>query len=701
MSLKSGNKFNIWPFLPWLLFVAGLSFTLFAARYVWVAGEAEDRQRFQKATMEIANAVKSMMEVHEAVLRGTAGFFGANESVSPEQFRKYVGRLLLRKYYPGVQQLGFIERQYPDKPYEPTLLLHTSPDGTLPATSASVVSVKFLEPVGRNLVSLDALINTTPAMRAAMQSAGDNGIPVVAAPVALSHGVLDPKQLEVVMFIPVYKNGGIPASQAARRSTLLGFTVALSPSRDLFKAMLKGLPPTSIKLRATDTTFDKPVFLFETDSESIADGNNNSRFTDVRNTAIRGRNWRLEFFSPYNYGSSYLKGAFPATAVAGTIFSFLILMFGLGQVRARQHAEEAIGQLRTSEHELQEASTVLEWKVAERTNTLERTISDQALMKEFTDQLQACFTIEEAGSAIQHFSAKLFPGWSGSMTLLRSSKNLIEVISRWGEDATGQSMFAPDDCWALRRGRPHHVEDGGSGVACSHFEDFSGMESLCVPMLAQGDTIGTLHLCRRVNDHRMDGERQLAVIVAEHVGLVLANIKLREVLRAQSVRDPLTNLFNRRYMEASIERELARCIRNSCPLSVMMLDLDHFKKFNDTYGHEVGDEILRRLSHILQTSVRSEDIACRYGGEEFLIIMPDATLQEALERAENIRVNVADTEIRHRNEIYKDLTISIGVASYPDHGMDATSLVRKADTALYQAKAEGRNKVKQFDEGKA
>lgn len=167
---------------------------------------------------------------------------------------------------------------------------------------------------------------------------------------------------------------------------------------------------------------------------------------------------------------------------------------------------------------------------------------------------------------------------------------------------------------------------------------------------------------------------------------------LQAQLHEQANRDPLTGLYNRRYLDGTLERELARCKREGHPLSLMLLDIDHFKSINDTYGHQAGDEVLRRLADLLAHQARAGDVACRYGGEEFLLLLPNMPLAAALERAERWRRSFADGEMAF-GELRLRATLSVGIAAYPGHGTEAARLIRQADEALYRAKARGRNRI--------
>jgi diguanylate cyclase (GGDEF)-like protein len=220
---------------------------------------------------------------------------------------------------------------------------------------------------------------------------------------------------------------------------------------------------------------------------------------------------------------------------------------------------------------------------------------------------------------------------------------------------------------------------------------------VCTPLVAQGNSLGVLYVA---SDGRSDhgkglnqAKQRLADTVAAQLGLGLANVQLREILRSQSIHDPLTGLFNRRYMAETLEREVHRVRRVGSPLGVLMVDVDGFKQQNDTFGHDAGDAILVELAGLLQRSLRKEDIACRYGGEEFVLVLPDAALENASRRAEQLREAVRRMRVSHRDTLLGPITVSIGVAAFPIHGSDGASLLKAADMALYEAKKGGRDRV--------
>ena len=318
------------------------------------------------------------------------------------------------------------------------------------------------------------------------------------------------------------------------------------------------------------------------------------------------------------------------------------------------------------------------------------------LANDMADMLQACQISEEAYEAIGHFMPRFFPEDAGALYMLNNSRNHFAVVASWGQDPPAVPVFAPDECWSVRRGRIHQVENPQEALGCRHVPQTVSGGYLCIPLIAQGETLGVFHVQFRPQpEAQVAGlavaRNQLAVTVAEDMALALANLRLRETLRSQAIRDPLTGLFNRRYLEETMERELNRVRRQETTLGVIMMDLDHFKEYNDTFGHSGGDGLLSALGILLKSQIRGEDIACRYGGEEFLLILPGASLEVSLERAESLRQAVKEMHEHHPG--LKPTTLSLGVAVYPTHGDTGLEIIKAADAALYRAKEAGRDRV--------
>ena len=290
------------------------------------------------------------------------------------------------------------------------------------------------------------------------------------------------------------------------------------------------------------------------------------------------------------------------------------------------------------------------------------------------------------------FAPKIFVH-PGAIALLNPDHNLAEVIGSWTNCELPRKAFEPNACWALRTGHDHLVVAGDTTAPCSHA---AGVKHtyLCVPILAQGEPLGIMHF-QATDEVPSLGEAELSfkTTFAGQVGLSIANINLRDALRTQSIRDTLTGLYNRRYLEEMLDREIRRAARAEQSLGILLLDLDHFKSFNDTYGHDAGDAVLRQTATFVARSVRAEDTVCRFGGEEFVVILPTASLVGAQARAESIRSKLRDLTVLHQGQSLGMITASIGVSAFPLHGTSPRELLAAADAALYQAKREGRDRV--------
>ncbi|HEY7601318.1 MAG TPA: diguanylate cyclase [Methylomirabilota bacterium] len=329
--------------------------------------------------------------------------------------------------------------------------------------------------------------------------------------------------------------------------------------------------------------------------------------------------------------------------------------------------------------------------VAERTHEVE-------LLRQLSELLQACATPDEAHAVMGQLCGRLFPDAAGAVLVTPASRDGLWAVATWGPPlATGRERFQLDDCWALRRGRVYRVDVAGSSPACPHLGEPAPEAFVCVPLAAQGETLGLFTLAvppgAAADGGLGEARVRLAVTVAEQFALALANVRLRETLRGQSIRDPLTGLFNRRYMEETLDRELSRAQRERRPLSLLLLDIDRFKHFNDTFGHEAGDTVLASLGAMLRAMSRVGDVACRYGGEEFVLILPEASLPDARRRAEEIQDAIRGLRVTHGGRPLEGVRCSMGVAAFPEHGDSGGALLRAADAALYRAKREGRDQV--------
>ena len=373
----------------------------------------------------------------------------------------------------------------------------------------------------------------------------------------------------------------------------------------------------------------------------------------------------------------------------------------------KQHQQILEQQIKERTEELADANTRLQQEMCEKDlarraldeeheqmmQALEERSQSATLLAKMGELLQSCTTREEVFTAALGFAPRIFPARRGAIALFNAAHNLVEVAGQWHDCQLPVTSFEPEGCWALRTGHPHLVLAGDSTARCAHA---LGVDCtyICVPILAQGEALGILHVQAMENDSNLgEGSMSFKTTFAAQVGLSVANIRLREALRTQSTKDPLTGLYNRRYLQEMLEREVRRAIRSEQSLGVLMVDLDHFKNFNDTYGHEAGDAVLREAGSFLLRSVRAEDFVCRYGGEEFVVVLPTADLRAAENRADRIRSKLRDLVIMHDGRSLGLITASIGVAALPTHGTNEHELLQAADAALYRAKREGRDRV--------
>jgi len=330
---------------------------------------------------------------------------------------------------------------------------------------------------------------------------------------------------------------------------------------------------------------------------------------------------------------------------------------------------------------------------------LSRGRSDGAILSEVTQLFQACKSIQEICKVARNRLQSIAPELSGALYLTSFAGEHLETTMTWGALEAKEDIFAPDDCWALRCGRPHMVDNVDETIACSHAHVDAGDWHLCLPLMAQGESLGVLYFCLNAGSGRvrkaLTSQQKIFFYMnfAETLAMALANIRLRESLQHQAIRDPLTGLFNRRYLQETLRRELKRVTRSEEPLTIVSFDIDHFKRFNDTHGHDAGDEVLRAVAEILQSRTRAEDIACRLGGEEFALVYPGMPAEVAIGRVESIRQEVERHEVFHLGKRLETVTLSAGIAVFPSHGTDGDALLHAADQALYQSKKAGRNRA--------
>ena len=346
--------------------------------------------------------------------------------------------------------------------------------------------------------------------------------------------------------------------------------------------------------------------------------------------------------------------------------------------------EGAVADQDSSESQLQVVNAELKRKTAtlrERGDVIE-------LLGGMAHRMQAARTDDELAQIIRVFVPQVLPAIPGALYAHNNSRNCLVPVANWGGITVPAEGFSPDLCWALRRGQSHSVVIPGRDIVCAHVVEDEVYH--CEPLLAGGEVIGVLYLRGRIeaeNRFRMS-------VLTENIASALVNHRLQRSLREQTIRDPLTSLFNRRYMEEALKLEIARASRSGSPLSLVMCDIDHFKRFNDEFGHDAGDAVLQTVAAEMRSRFRDGDVVCRFGGEEFTIIAPGTTAEALAGRVEVVRQAIAELNVRHGNRVLGSTSMSFGIATWSDiMDRDGSTLIQAADMALYQSKREGRNRA--------
>ena len=332
---------------------------------------------------------------------------------------------------------------------------------------------------------------------------------------------------------------------------------------------------------------------------------------------------------------------------------------------------------------------------------LKQRTRDLSQLNRLSDSLQRCQNEEETYEELVKVCQEVFPRSSGSFNIFTPEDGGFSTVASWGEPPKTIRQFEADDIWVFDHNRTSFFTSSAPEQQAPSIGYAADNKSVCMSIEHAGEIFGLLAIdfshcfqndTPEARHQHLQAIQPVLIGVIEHYALSLSNLRLRETLRQESILDPLTQLYNRRHMEISLSREVRRAKRHNTPLGIILLDVDHFKVFNDSYGHEAGDIVLQEMGSLLRRHIRAEDIACRYGGEEFLLILPEATIDGTKQRAEELRVMVKQLRIPYKHNML-NITISLGVAGLPEHGSTGRAIINAADSALYQAKAAGRNRV--------
>jgi diguanylate cyclase (GGDEF)-like protein/PAS domain S-box-containing protein len=362
---------------------------------------------------------------------------------------------------------------------------------------------------------------------------------------------------------------------------------------------------------------------------------------------------------------------------------------------------EDIGDRKAAEQQRASLAATLEREVSSRTQELRRMVEQTQrrneqlrTLSEAAAMLTAANGLDEVSMILGRYLPQVFPAVSGAF--YRGGAGSYESASRWGADAPDEALIERSKCWALRRGAEYRVEDPDDPLRCPHCGPTSRSSRSCMPVFALGECVGLISLEWDGREANAAPDSLLLGTLARKLGLAITNLRLREELRRQALHDPLTGLYNRRYLAEFMAAGVAESRRRKQGLALLMIDLDHFKALNDQYGHDSGDRALVEVASLLKRSLRAEEAAFRFGGEEFIIVLRPTLLDEARLCAERLRASIARLRVgvrRGGHETHLGITASVGVVVCAAEDAEAEALLAAADAALYQAKSAGRNRV--------
>ncbi|MDV6330356.1 diguanylate cyclase [Asticcacaulis sp. 201] len=392
--------------------------------------------------------------------------------------------------------------------------------------------------------------------------------------------------------------------------------------------------------------------------------------------------------------TTYLENEY-ASALKQATVSFIIFILeaiGVGLLLFVLPRRELRKQQRTSE-QLATYARDLDQSMADLT----RERNEVSRLNNASNYLQSCNSFAELTEVAAPLLGRLFEGSAGALHTFAPSRNQLDTLVTWGE-VEFVPYLTPQQCWGLRLGQAHVHHENAPTPICRHLDACNGAnETLCLPLIAHGETLGLLSLVYKNTQAVQASSPDLmrfAEMVSHQIGLTIANIRLRDSLNEQSIRDPLTGLFNRRYLDIVAEKEISKALRHSRPLGLVMFDIDHFKKFNDLHGHLAGDTALIAVAKFAQAYLRETDWVFRFGGEEFMVLMTETQAKDALTRIDQLREAISQLTLSHEGVGLPNVTISAGLAMLEDSPRTTQALIEAADAALYKAKQTGRNCVK-------
>lgn len=657
----------------WAVFIMVLVATCFI--WVHISGVIEDnaRKRFDEIAELQRDLLIDRMKDYEQVLLGGAGLFAASDRVSRQDWRDYVDALRLHLTLPGIEGIGYtVMVPAMDKAaHEARIRAEGFPSYAIaPAGDREIYSsIIYLEPFsGRNLRAFGYDMYSEPTRQRAMKRAAETGDPAWTDKVTLvQEGSTAKPQPGFLVYVPIYARNKPIKTIEERYQALTGFVYSPFRAGDMLSQLYED-PQRLFNLKLYSGAPVPENLLYETSSDV-----GQAKFQKDLPIVIGGTQWHANFFSNANFNYQEFSQLPLISFFAALSMECLLFITFLINEQRRRNIESSRQELEKNNHEMY-------------------------LMTSLTQLLQNCIKEDEVGPILSEVMRDLFPNAYGAYYLLNPSTNFLAKAADWGNADMGLTeSFALDDCWAYRRGQKHGVGySDNPDVPCRHVD--TAIENyVCIPLQAQGKLFGTLYLAQPLDkplpENVFGHYVEILSSVADTVSLSLSNLRLRSSLLDLSLRDPLTGLYNRRYMEEGLQRELDRARRLKHEIAVVVLDVDHFKSVNDTYGHDAGDLLLKRLSEQMKVFRSGNDIICRFGGEEFVLVLTDIALPILKDRLEKLRAAIEAMRIDFDGTTLPVSTVSMGVARFPTQSQDGYELLKLADNALYRAKQNGRNRV--------
>jgi diguanylate cyclase (GGDEF)-like protein len=418
-------------------------------------------------------------------------------------------------------------------------------------------------------------------------------------------------------------------------------------------------------------------------------------FSEIGSIEFNKTIWNIYFYSTLSLDSELDKIGPAIVFFSCILISFLgsIVMWSLSVSRERSDL------LAVSHKEISMLNKDLEGKVKTRTkeleranNLLEKNNEFVVLKNELLSLMQGCSSVKEVLVLAGEFFKKIFPNNNGRIYFYNRHTLLLDLVSFWDDgNKKAPEVMRVSDCFALRYFHLYRVMGLKSEMICNHMlQENNESPYFCLPIVDSENIFGLINL-----DIPYDGQvhlKESIESIEKAISLTCVNLDLRGRLQYDAIHDPLTGLYNRRYFEESLIREIMKSHRVPVSFTVLMIDVDNFKNVNDKYGHQMGDEVLKSIANMLKYEVRATDVACRFGGEEFVVMM-ETSQEYAYKRAEQLCKDTAVLKFTVGNNTISGVTISIGLAVYPKHGNSMAQLIKNSDEALYKAKNLGKNRV--------